>query len=310
MLNVRLIALALLAGAFAMAGAQRAAAEDQTDLYNLKPGYYSVKQGAGETGWPGEQRYFMNNITRPRTNQSILSWLEKEGKYSKFLTALRATTFDTRLGADTGFTVFVPGDAAFDKLPAGVWDALQRPENADLLAQVVDFHIMNTSMTADQMAERETISLSGGESAPFTENDNGYRVANATITTPDLQATNGTVEVIDTVLLPPTVVSKLEGQGYTLTAYELNNGQYGVVMGSTQTRTNMMDNGTMKGDMKDDAGRTGSDVYGKCGGSDNSSSSCGGGGGNNCGCNKCNKCNKCNSCNRCCKRHRKWHINW
>ena len=80
------------------------------------------------------------------------------------------------------FTVFAPTDAAFAALPAGVLDALLLPENKDVLAQILAYHVVAGKV----MAADVTV--------------NGAKVVQA-----DVVTSNGVIHAIDAVILPPGV---------------------------------------------------------------------------------------------------------
>jgi uncharacterized surface protein with fasciclin (FAS1) repeats len=122
------------------------------------------------------------------------------GNFTKLTAAIEAAGLKDTLMGEGKFTVFAPTDDAFAKLPAGVLDALLKPENKDTLAKVLTYHVVSGETFAKDITagtvptvEGDTISLSVD---PVKVND-------ATVITPDIPASNGVVHAIDTVLLPP-----------------------------------------------------------------------------------------------------------
>jgi uncharacterized surface protein with fasciclin (FAS1) repeats len=301
--QMRWLLLGAAAIVLAIAGAQRAkAGGDATDMYDWPESTAVIRTDTGN-GQGGRSNYMPRRNYGEHTTQTVMGWLRTNPDYSDFVAALDKAQLAGQFDGTTAYTVFAPTNAAFDKLPAGTWQTLQDPGNQALLAEVLNYAYLPGNFTADDLAGRERLTLQSGDSAFFSGDNGDYMVDYATVTQPDVVAANGTIQGVDTLLLPPPVVAKLEGQGYTLTAYEMNNGTNGVVMASTQNNPN---------------NQSGADVYGKCGGPD-SGGSCGGskcGGCNKCGggCSKCgggcNKCNSCNKCNRCGGGHKWWHIHW
>ena len=102
--------------------------------------------------------------------------------------------------------MFAPTDAAFAKLPAGTVENLLKPENKDQLVAVLTYHVVAgkvESGAAVELAKKRTNAptVQGGKVALRLSGDK-LRVNNATVTSADVQASNGVIHVIDTVLLP------------------------------------------------------------------------------------------------------------
>ena len=105
------------------------------------------------------------------------------------------------------FTLFVPTDSAFSRMPPGAFEALQRPENRDVLQRIVLFHIVNGQrLTAKDMAPLKTLLSCEGNPLPLRVNHIGYQiVSKAKIIHADIRCQNGLMDEIDAVLLPPGV---------------------------------------------------------------------------------------------------------
>ena len=88
-------------------------------------------------------------------------------------------------------------------MPAGTVDTLLRPENKAKLTAILAYHVVpGNVMAADvvKLTEAKTV-----EGAMVTVKVNGGKVMinNATVTTADVEASDGVIHVIDTVLMPP-----------------------------------------------------------------------------------------------------------
>ena len=120
---------------------------------------------------------------------------------------------DTLQGAGP-FTVFAPTNAAFAKLPAGTVDTLLKPENKEKLAKILTCHVVAANamspaiakMIADDKGTHPVKTLGGcmlqakmmGDKITLTDENGNV----ATVTTADVQQSNGVIHVIDTVMLP------------------------------------------------------------------------------------------------------------
>ncbi len=104
------------------------------------------------------------------------------------------------------FTVFAPDDKAFAKLPAGALDALEA-DPAKLKA-VLTYHVIPANiMAADAMAMTSPTSPPTVEGATLqvTKGRKGkLKINDATVVKADIKASNGTIHIIDMVLMPPT----------------------------------------------------------------------------------------------------------
>ena len=123
--------------------------------------------------------------------------------FSTLVTALKAADLVDALKGPGPFTVFAPTNAAFAALPAGTLDTLLKPENKAKLQSVLKYHVIPARIESSALAGKKltsTATLQGG-TLPV-DGTMGVKVAGATVVTPDVQASNGVIHVIDKVLLP------------------------------------------------------------------------------------------------------------
>jgi uncharacterized surface protein with fasciclin (FAS1) repeats len=124
------------------------------------------------------------------------------GNFTKLTAAIGAAGLTDTLMGDGKFTVFAPTDEAFAKLPAGVLDALLKPENKDVLAKVLTYHLVSGETFAKDITAGDVETVEGDS---ITLSVDPVKANDATIITPDIPASNGVIHAIDTVLLPPGV---------------------------------------------------------------------------------------------------------
>ena len=70
---------------------------------------------------------------------------------SKFADAAKATGLDATLAGPGPYTVLVPTNAAFDKLPAGTLDTLMKPQSRARLTRVLTAHILPGAILAEDI---------------------------------------------------------------------------------------------------------------------------------------------------------------
>ena len=122
------------------------------------------------------------------------------GNFKTLAKALEAADLVTTLKGKGPFTVFAPTDEAFAKLPAGTIDALLK--DLPKLKAILTYHVVAGKVTAKQVVKLKSAKTVNG--AALTINAKaGVKVNGATVTTADIEASNGVIHVVDTVLLPP-----------------------------------------------------------------------------------------------------------
>ena len=127
----------------------------------------------------------------------------KAGAFNTLLAAAKAGGLVEALSGKGPLTVFAPTDEAFAKLPAGTIDTLLKPENKGQLADILKYHVVAGRIyAADALAAKAAPTLQGG-SVAITANDSGAKVNGANLVQTDIDASNGVIHVIDSVLLPP-----------------------------------------------------------------------------------------------------------
>jgi uncharacterized surface protein with fasciclin (FAS1) repeats len=105
------------------------------------------------------------------------------------------------------YTVFAPTNAAFSLLPAATLNSLLATPTGDLknilLYHVLGAEVKSNTLTNGQIARP----LNTTNTIKVTKTSaNAYFVNHASVTTPDLASENGTVHVIDKVILPSKTV--------------------------------------------------------------------------------------------------------
>ncbi len=123
--------------------------------------------------------------------------------FETLVAAVTAADLAETLSSEGPFTVFAPTNEAFEALPEGLLDALLLPENKETLATILTYHVLPAEvMSADVTAgEVETVEGSTLE----IKTDDGVMVNDATVITPDVDASNGVIHAIDKVLVPASV---------------------------------------------------------------------------------------------------------
>ena len=121
------------------------------------------------------------------------------GSFNTLVTAITAAGLDTALKGEGPFTVFAPTDEAFSKLASGTVESLL--QDIPKLRQILEYHVASGKVMAADVVKTNSVSTVEGSSLKI-DASNGVKVNNATVVTPDVEADNGVIHVIDTVLIP------------------------------------------------------------------------------------------------------------
>src|ERR687893_2114545 len=71
--------------------------------------------------------------------------------HTTLVAAVKAAGLVDTLAGKGPFTVFAPVNSAFDKLPAGTVETLLRPENKDMLTQILTYHVVPGKVDAKKI---------------------------------------------------------------------------------------------------------------------------------------------------------------
>ena len=123
--------------------------------------------------------------------------------------AVKAAGLVDTLSSKGPFTVFAPNNDAFAKLPAGTVDNLVKPENKATLTKILTYHVVSGRYTSKDLKDGMTLKTVEGETLTIG-NKNGQITINgsAIVQTPDVISSNGVTFVIDTVLMPSSMMKK------------------------------------------------------------------------------------------------------
>ncbi len=135
--------------------------------------------------------------------QSIIEAVEGQAELSTFLTAVKAADLVETLSGDEAVTVFAPSNDAFAALPAGQLESLLMPENKDQLVKILSYHVVPGKLISIDITDGASATVQG-EEVEVAVTDSGVKVNDATVTTADVEATNGVIHIIDRVVMPPS----------------------------------------------------------------------------------------------------------
>jgi uncharacterized surface protein with fasciclin (FAS1) repeats len=136
--------------------------------------------------------------TAAKPTKKILQLAQESGQLTTLLKLIEAAGLTSELDGGGPFSLIAPSDAAFAQDKA-TWNKVA--QNRDLLRDILRYHVIARRIGTKDLAagkvatlEGTTIALKGTANLPTV---NGFTVSRAA------RATNGTILVIDAVLVPP-----------------------------------------------------------------------------------------------------------
>ena len=140
------------------------------------------------------------------TKQDIIALASSTESLSTLVAAVKAAGLVETLQGEGPFTVLAPTNDAFAKLPAGTVETLLQPENKATLTSILTYHVIpGKVMAADLSNGQKVKTVQGTELTVEITDGKVYFVdakgGKAMVTTADVNAANGVVHIIDTVLM-------------------------------------------------------------------------------------------------------------
>jgi uncharacterized surface protein with fasciclin (FAS1) repeats len=136
----------------------------------------------------------------PAAKQDIVDTAVAAGKFNTLAQALtKAGLVDTLKGPGP-YTVFAPTDEAFAKLPKEQLDAVLGDK--DKLTALLTYHVVPGSVKASDVVKMTSAKTVNGKDLAIKVDGSMVRINGASVTSTDLEASNGVIHVVDTVLMP------------------------------------------------------------------------------------------------------------
>ncbi len=149
---------------------------------------------------PLSAQQMMPSSTTAAPAKDIVAVAIENGNFTTLAKALTAAGLVETLQGPGPFTVFAPTDAAFAKLPAGTVDALLL--DIPRLRSLLTYHVVAGKVEAKDVVNLSTANSVEGSAISIRVVDGKVMINDATVVTADVQASNGVIHVIDTVIMP------------------------------------------------------------------------------------------------------------
>jgi branched-chain amino acid transport system substrate-binding protein len=131
---------------------------------------------------------------------SVLEMLQADPQFSTLVELITAAGFTSDADVLGPLTVFAPTNDAFDALDPADLEALR--SNPELLKSVLAYHLVEQSITLDELATLTELGTVHGELLTITVDGDIVRVNGAATLPPAQVGRNGVIIAIDAVLMP------------------------------------------------------------------------------------------------------------
>ena len=150
--------------------------------------------------WSGYFGYTLLPVTYPEEG-NIVDVAKADGRFKTLVAALELTGLDEALQGEGPFTVFAPTDTAFEAIPEEVFAGLL--ENIPELRDILLYHVLGEDLKAAAVVAEEKLQTLLGPTVKVTVNETGVYINESQVIIQDIPAANGTIHVLNAVLLPP-----------------------------------------------------------------------------------------------------------
>ncbi|MBX3006847.1 MAG: fasciclin domain-containing protein [Melioribacteraceae bacterium] len=143
---------------------------------------------------------FLLAVTVSAQNKDIVTVAVEAGSFKTLTTAITEAGLVETLKGKGPFTVFAPTDEAFAKLPKGTLEGLLKDKEA--LKNVLLYHVVSGNVSSKDVVKLDKAKTAGGKDVMIKVKDGKVYINKSVVTTADVEASNGVIHIIDTVLIP------------------------------------------------------------------------------------------------------------
>ena len=136
-------------------------------------------------------------------DHSLFDVFKKHPELSIFHKAMKSSGLEAEMKGKGPFTIFAPKNSAFENLPEGTLQSLMLPENNGKLTTILKNHVHKGNVMAKDIKGKMAVDTAAGTKLDVMEDSGSVKVGpNGTVTESDIETSEGTIHVIDSVILP------------------------------------------------------------------------------------------------------------
>lgn len=161
--------------------------------------------GAADIGAENGIIHAIDTVLIP-AKRNVAETAREAGTFETLLAAVGAAELAEFVSTTDPITVFAPTDEAFAAFGAERIEALLRPENRETLVEILSYHVVAGERLygGDLFEASEITAASGGTLRPAIR-DGEIFINDALVVAPNIDAANGVVHAIDSVLIPASL---------------------------------------------------------------------------------------------------------
>lgn len=137
---------------------------------------------------------------------NIMDVVIMRGKFTAFAHLVEGSLLEKSLRSEFSFTLFAPADSAFTSLPADTLKWLLEPQNEQRLAAILRYHVVRGRLGSKQLERMRTARTEQGQELKIDLRQT-LLIDSARIIVKDIEATNGIIHGIDSLLMPYAIAT-------------------------------------------------------------------------------------------------------
>lgn len=139
---------------------------------------------------------------------TVMELARKSPNLSTFVKLIEQAGLENDLERLDKMTFFAPTNEAFAKIPKDKLSKLLLTDNRAILSAMVQAHILPSEVASGQLQSNTRIRMTDQSYLPVNTDNNGTitSVGNAELIKTDVEASNGRIHVLDSVIMPSAVV--------------------------------------------------------------------------------------------------------
>jgi len=170
---------------------------------------------------------------------TIFSLASGNAEFSTVVSLIKRAWLEQTLNETWAFTVFAPINSAFEKIDAQTLAFLTSDAWSWALTQILLYHVVQGEIVSSSLKSGDVAQTIQGESVTVSISGTDVRLNTTTrVVIADIDASNGVIHAIDSVLLPSSIIALLTQTGTKQTETNAETGIITQWTGSVETGTN------------------------------------------------------------------------
>ena len=139
-----------------------------------------------------------------KSDLNIIDTMIRHGTFTVFTHLVQGSLLENKLRTESSYTVFAPADTACSRVSPGTFKWLLEPQNVQRLADILRYHVVHGRLESRQLERIRTARTELGQELEIDLSQT-LLIDSARIIVRDIEATNGIIHGIDSLLLPDAV---------------------------------------------------------------------------------------------------------